>query len=81
MFEHTPLPHPLAPAPSPHTPEPHQRPRALGTYLLSGLEQLVLVTSKKPLAAVPTLRDATADRKNPDENLNQQRLIKLVGGD
>ena len=81
MREHTPRPHPPAPAPRPQTPEPPPRPQTPETHTLSRLESLGLVTPQKPRPAAPTWREAELAGNPSDVNVEQQQLGESVGGD
>jgi hypothetical protein len=81
MREHTPHPQPPAPAPRPRTPELRPQLPTPETHHPSGLENLELVTLQKPRPAVPTLEETEAAGNTSVMDVNQQRLIKLAGGE
>jgi hypothetical protein len=77
--EHTPQPHPTAPASPPSTPDHRQQPRTLETDPLSALEILWPVTPRTPRTAVPTLCGAVAARNSVDVDVDQQLGGELTG--
>jgi len=72
MREDTLWPHPLAPAPLRHSPEPRPRPWTPETHPLGGLDHLALVTPQKPRWAVPTVREDETSRTSSDVDVDQQ---------
>ena len=81
MGEHTPRPHPLAPAPRPQTPEHCPRPRTVQTHSLSELEFSWLVRPQTTTPGAPTRREAEAAGYISDADGDQQLLIQIAGGD
>jgi hypothetical protein len=81
IVDHTPQPHPPAPAPRPQTAEPLPPPHTWEAYPLSGLEHLGLVTQQKLRPAVPTLREPEAAGHTSNVDVDQQLLNIPAGGD
>ena len=70
--KHTLRPQPREPALRPQTPERHAKPRTPHTHPLSGLQDLGLVTARKPPLAQPSLREAEAARNTSEVDVDQK---------